>query len=205
VLRSFRELEKFRARAVDGRACGRIRDIYFDDQTWAIRQLVVSIEPRQFGRKEVLVEPRDVFAVCDAEVQLKTSWENLDAAPLATSILPVCKQYASMAFSSPGSSFLARGAAGSDPYLRSAKAVTNYAINLGGKFAGVLANFIFDDLSWEIRYLGIEQRIEHKKLQFHIVPQAVERFTWATQRVLLRELQPVALEPEQVVVPLAAA
>jgi hypothetical protein len=193
-------------RAADGRLCGRIRDIYFDDQTWAIAHLVVSIEPRQFGRKEVLIEPSNIFSFHDPEgpIQLTLTAEELDSAPAANSILPVCKQYASMALSSPGSNFIARAITGSDPHLRSAKAVTNYTINVGCEFTGALANMIFDDGAWQIRYLGIEQVIDRKRLQFHILPQTVERFTWATQRVLLRELQPVALESDPVILPAAA-
>jgi hypothetical protein len=34
-------------------------------------------------------------------------------------------------------------------------------------------------------------------VNFHVLPQSVERFTWATQRVLLRDLQPVELAAEE--------
>ena len=72
-----------------------------------------------------------------------------------------------------------------------------YSINADGAFSGRLEDLIFDDESWEIRYLAIGHVIEGKKLRFHVVPQSVERFTWSTQRVVLRELQPVRLEAGQ--------
>ncbi|MGZ8940274.1 MAG: hypothetical protein ACXW32_13795, partial [Limisphaerales bacterium] len=112
----------------------------------------------------------------------------------ANSVAPVCKQYASFAYASPGGRMFASGVAGKDPHLRSAKAVLNYRINFGEEFSGTLADFILDTEGWQIRYLGIEQIIERKKLRFYILPHAVERFTWARQRVFLKELQPVRLD-----------
>jgi hypothetical protein len=77
--------------------------------------------------------------------------------------------------------------------LRSAKAVFDYQIVVGRQFAGKLVDFVFDDVSFEIRYLAVEQVIERQKVRFHVLPQAVEHFTWATRRVVLRNLQAVEL------------
>jgi len=196
VLRSVRELEKCKVAGAEGGHCGRIKDVYFDDSTWAITHLVLSVEPWQIGQKQVLVTPEQVSSVSfeTGVVQLELGADEVENLPLASSVLPVCKQYASFALSSPGARMVAHGAVGSDPHLRSTKAVMNYRINTGSDFGGTLADLIFDDGSWAIRYLAVEQIIERKKLRFHILPQSVERFTWATQRVFLRELQPVRLE-----------
>jgi hypothetical protein len=83
---------------------------------------------------------------------------------------------------------------------RSARAVLQYQLSVGGEFAGSLSDFLFDDETWETRYFAVEQRIEQKKLHL----QSVERFTWATERVLLRNLQPVKLAAEQRVPAVAA-
>ena len=89
--------------------------------------------------------------------------------------------------------------------------MVNYRIDVAGESGGVLGDFLFDDETWTIRYLRAEQLIERKKLQFHLLPQSVERFTWATERLILRELQPVALELQAAaegaleVMPLSAA
>jgi sporulation protein YlmC with PRC-barrel domain len=196
VLRSVRELEKCKVAGAEGGHCGRIKDVYFDDSTWAITHLVLSVEPWQIGQKQVLVTPEQVSLVSfeTGVIQLELGGDEVGNLPLANSVLPVCKQYASFALSSPGARMFARGLVGSDPHLRSAKAVMNYRINTGSDFGGTLADLIFDDESWALRYLAVEQIIERKKLRFHILPQSVERFTWATQRVFLRELQPVRLE-----------
>lgn len=196
MLRSVRELEKFKVTSAEGSYRGRIKDIYFDDSSWRITNLVLTTEPRQFGQKQLLVEPAKVGWVwgCEGIIQLNLSAMEVESLPLASSVAPVCKQYASFAYASPGGRMFASGVVGTDPHLRSAKAVLNYRVNIGDECGGTLADFILDTEDWQIRYLGIEQIIERKKLRFHILPQAVERFTWARQRVFLRELQPVRLD-----------
>ena len=196
MLRSVRELEKCKVAGAEGGHCGRIKDIYFDDSTWAITHLVLSVEPWQIGQKQVLVKPDQVQTLSfeSGIIHLALGADEIENLPLANSVLPVCKQYASFALASPGARMFARGLVGSDPHLRSAKAVMNFRINTDNDFEGTLADLVFDDESWTIRYLAVEQIIERKKLRFHILPQSVERFTWVTQRVFLRELQPVRLE-----------
>jgi sporulation protein YlmC with PRC-barrel domain len=199
VLRSVRDLEKLRVVASDGVGCGRVKDVYFDDHTWTIKHVVLALEPRRFGHKEVLLRPNQIKFNGIAVLLNVLSVQAL-ALPLASSVLPVCRQYASLALGSPKAGDLVQ----SDPYLRSARAVARYRLNIRGQFAGTLSDFLFDDESWQIRYLAVEQVIEQRKIQFHVLPQSVERFTWATQRVLLRNLQPVELAAEPYVSAVAA-
>jgi len=181
--------------AADGAQVGRIKDVYFDDQTWTIKHLVLSVEPRTFVLKQVLIDPRQVlFSENTGVIRLNIAFSAVQDSPLAASVLPVCHQYAALAYASPGSGQFARGLGASDPHLRSARAVAHYRINAGGEFGGTLADFIFDSAEWLVRYLAVEQIIERRKLLFHVLPQSVERFTWASQRILLRSLQPVLLE-----------
>jgi sporulation protein YlmC with PRC-barrel domain len=195
VLRSVRELEKFKVTGPGGSQCGRIKDIYFDDSSWQVTHLVLSMDRRQFGSKQVLVAPGMTGSIsAEGIIQLNLNAEQLDFLPLASSVAPVCKQYASFAYASPGARMFASGMAETDPHLRSVNAVLNFRVNAAGEVGGTLADFMVDDEGWQIRYLVIEQLIERKKLRFHILPQTVERFTWATQRLSLRELQPVRLD-----------
>jgi sporulation protein YlmC with PRC-barrel domain len=196
VLRSVRELERFRLATADGKHCGRIKDVYFDDQSWTVQHLVVALDPRVHGQKQVLVNPAAIETIRDEDetILLSAHSDELARAPLATSVLPVCKQYASLALSSPGASAFGRALVGSDPHLRSARAVTNYRLMVQGEFAGTLTDLLFAPHDAEIRYLAIEQVIERRRIGFHILPAAVERFTWASQRVLLKYLQPVEIE-----------
>lgn len=199
VLRSVRDLEKLRVVAADGVACGRVRDIYFDDHAWTIQHAILALDPRRFGRKQVLLRP-DQVTLNGMAALLDIPSVDTPMLPLTASVLPVCRQYDSIALGSPR----ARDLAHSNPHLRSARTVAHYQINVGGEFAGTLTDFLFDDESWEIRSLAVEQIIEQKKIQFHILPQSVERFTWATQRVLLRDLEPVELAAERTISAAAA-
>jgi hypothetical protein len=198
VLRSVKELERFKLLTGNGQSVGRIKDIYFDDLSWFIQHIVVGLDPRQYGHKQVLLTPAALenFRDEDETVLLNVDLKDVLHAPAATSVLPVCKQYASLALGSPGASSLARGLASSDPHLRSTRAVAHYRISVNGEFAGTLADLLFDPITFQIRYLGVEQIIDRRKTQFHIQAAAVERFTWATQRVHLKYLQPVLLESD---------
>ena len=178
--------------------CGRIKDIFFDDSTWSITHLVLSIEPRQFGRKQVLLSPEALQKISPETgmIQLNVGASEVETLPLASSVLTVCKQYASFALASPGARYLKKGVLEADPRLRSARSVTGHQVNAAKHAAGTLVDLIFDDVSWQVRYLAVEQLIDGRKIRFHLLPQSVERFTWSTQRVLLRYLQPVRLESE---------
>jgi len=199
VLKSVRDLSKFRVLSAEGALCGRVRDIYFDDQSWVIKYVVFALDPRRFEQKLVLITPDQILALQSEEgfLQLHCTAIEADALPLASSVLPVCKQYASMALSSPGARVFGGSVICADPHLRSAKAVMQYRLNLAGESAGTLADLIFEDGTGEIRFLEVEQVIESRKVQFNILPQSVERFTWATERILLRDLNPVEMAAEQ--------
>lgn len=197
VLRSVRDLENLRVIASDGAPCGRVRDVYFDDQSWALKYLVLALDRRQFGARQVLLTSDQISLSPLNMLSVHLPSDQLYALPLASSVLPVCGQYARMALNSPGAAGFAAKLSGADPHLRSARAVLDYQINVAGQCEGRLTDFLFEHQSWEIRYLAVEHVIENRRIHFHILPQSVERFTWATQRVLLRDLQPVEMAAEQ--------
>ena len=191
-----RQLEGWKVASVEGVCCGRIKDIYFDDGSWAITHALLFLFPGLSGPAEVLARPEHFGRLDEqrAVLHLRLKQTEIAALPTVSSELPVCKQYAALAFSARSPKAAATGMVGSNPRLRTAKAVTQYEINVRGEYGGTLEDLIFDKRSWQIRFLTIKQEIERKKLRFHILPQSVERFTWATQRLILRELQPVCLD-----------
>jgi len=198
-VRSVRELETYKTIVADGSCSGRIKDIYFNDRTWIVTHLLLSLGSSRFARKQVLVPWDEVTRVSskDGFVHFRLSSAELEELPPPNSVMPVCKQYAALALGSPGARLFADKLQASNPNTRTAKAVIGYSIQADGESCGRLDDLIFDEESFEIRYLAIGQLLAGKKLQFHIVPKSVERFTWATQRVILRELQPICLEGGQ--------
>lgn len=179
----------------DGSRCGLVKDVYFDDQNWTIRFVVVALDLRRFGNRQVLLTPEQFEPDFEAgSLHLFIPSSEITDLPLIGTVMPVCMQYATMSLGSPGAS--KRTLAGADPYLRSAKAVLKYRIVASSEFAGNLGDLVFDDQRWAIRYLTLDQIIERRRVRFHILPQSVERFTWATQRMILRDLNPVELASE---------
>jgi hypothetical protein len=194
MLRSVRELENFRVASAEGTRCGLVKDVYFDDRTWAIQYLVLGLDPRQFGAKQVLAVPGQVLECNseDAVLRLTLRASQIGDLPLASSMLPVCKQYASLAFATPASSARRPGAA--NPYLRSARAVNRYQVVAADEPAGALVDLLLDDSDWQVRHLRVEQTIEDRQVSFYVQPQSVERFSFAARRLILRDLLPVELD-----------
>jgi sporulation protein YlmC with PRC-barrel domain len=183
----------------EGSWCGRIKDVYFNDRTWTITHLLLRIGAKRVAQEEVLAGSDQVTRICAQEgaVHFRLNSGAFAELPPSSSVLPVCKQYAALAFGSPGARLLGDQFKSLNPNIRAAKAVVGYSIQARGQSCGRLEDLIFDEESFEIRYLAIGQLEAGKKLRFLIVPQSVERFTWATQRVVLRELQAVCLDGGQ--------
>jgi hypothetical protein len=124
--------------------------------------VVLALEARRFGRKQVLLRP-DQIKFNGIAALLNVFAAETSTLPLAASVLPVVGNMP------PWRSALQERVISfsPDPHLRSARAVAQYQINVGGEFAGTLSDFMFDDGSWEIGTVGVEQVIEQKKVQFH--------------------------------------
>lgn len=193
MLRAVKELEHFKLLSSEGDFCGRVRDIYFDDHSWRVTHLVAALSPREHGRKQVLLSPASLAAVTDENqsISLRLSASEIAGAPSASSVLPVCKQYGSLAFSSPGVGAPVR----CDPHLRSARAVMICELSLNGEPAGKVTDLLLDLAAAEVRYLAGEQWIDGRRVLFHLLPADVTRISWASQSVHLKALQPVLLEP----------
>ena len=191
----------------EGSCCGRIKDVYFNDRTWTITHLLLRIGANRVAQQEVLAGSDQVARICAQEgaVHFRLNSGSFTELPPSSSMLPVCKQYAALALGSRGARLIGDQFKSLNPNVRTAKAVIGYSIQANGQCCGRLEDLIFDEKSFEIRYLAIGQLVAGKKLRFHIVPQSVERFTWATQRVVLRELQAVCLDAGQKEATISAA
>jgi hypothetical protein len=202
MLRSLKELENVRVILADGQPCGRVKDIYFDDHSWKIRFIKVSLDPARFGHKQVLLVPNQIFSSSAEYCELNLSAAELAECPLDSSFLPVCRQYAVLNAGSPGSVTVRRKLTESDPHLRSAKALSTYTVHFSGELIGILNEFFWNE-AWIIRYAGIHglELAERKRLSFHILTQSIQTISWSTQRVLLHELNPVAIEPSTSIIP----
>jgi uncharacterized protein YrrD len=176
--------------ATDGRI-GHVIEVYFDDQAWAIRYLVVDTGTWLSGR-EVLISPyavqQPIGLVKNLDVTL--TCKQVEDSPHIDTHQPISRRhereyldyYAYPAYWG-GDALWAMSAMplvppalqapletqeerarldadvpAEDVHLRSSANVTGYDIQASDDSIGHVADFVFDDESWAIRYLVIDTR-----------------------------------------------
>ena len=127
--------------ATDGEI-GTVEDFYFDDQTWAVKYLVVRTGGWLSGRK-VLVSPTVVTGnTWDLGLlPVSITKEQVRDSPDVNTDKPVSGQ---------------REAAKEGFHVRSAQQVGGYHIRANDGDIGHVADFIFDDQCWQISHLLID-------------------------------------------------
>jgi uncharacterized protein YrrD len=125
--------------ATDGEI-GTVEDFYFDDQTWAVKYLVVKTDGWLSGRK-VLISPTVVIGNTWAlgRFPVSITKDQVRDSPDINTDKPVSRQHASEDF-----------------HLRSAQQVGGYHIHANDGDIGHVADFIFDDQCWQISHLLID-------------------------------------------------
>jgi hypothetical protein len=207
-----KHLKDFAIRATDGEL-GTIDDIYFDDETWAIRYLIVDTGGWLGGRR-VLISPISV---------VHTDWEakRLDVAltkrqvehsPEIDTHKPVSRQHEAGYFgyygypyywggpylwgaaaypaglaTPPTASTEAMAARirreSTDSHLRSGEAVTGYNIEAADGEIGHVDGFVVDDEAWAIRYIEVATRNWWPGKKVLVSPAWLERVSWTTSKV----------------------
>jgi sporulation protein YlmC with PRC-barrel domain len=171
--------------ATDGEI-GKVKDFYFDDETWTIRYLVVTTGEWMSGRK-VLISPlalvQHSWASGIFRVNLNT--EQVRNSPDIDTDKPVSRQQeGALADYYPwapywGTGFYQGGVWGiisptpsfdlstirgqetktsstEDQHLRSCKEVTGYRIHTADGDFGRVNDFVMDDKTWQISYLVVD-------------------------------------------------
>ena len=164
-----REVYGWSIEAVDG-AIGHVADVYFDDHRWTVRHLVVVSGHRPLGRK-VVISPSWVRGVDVVGRRLRTGLTRRQVAlgPDIDVARPVSRQHelelshyygfpsyavtvgASVALTAPVLAGAAR--TGSDPHLRSARAITGYYVHALDADVGHADDLLVDSASWAVRHL----------------------------------------------------
>jgi hypothetical protein len=207
-----KHLKDFAIRATDG-DLGTVDDLYFDDETWAIRYLVVDTGG-WLGGRQVLISP---FSITH------TDWEakRLDVAltkkqvadsPAIDTQQPVSRQHEAAylgyygypyywggpymwgpAFYPAGLAISGDFYAGAmadriqsespDSHLRSSDAVTGYNIEATDGEIGHVDGFVVDDETWAIRYLEVATRNWWPGKKVLVSPSWIERVSWTDSAV----------------------
>jgi sporulation protein YlmC with PRC-barrel domain len=171
MFRSIKELTGYAIHAADGNI-GRVHDFYFDDQTWAIRYLVVDTGGWLSSRK-VLVAPvaLDVPKWESKTLPVRLTKEQVEKSPSIDLDKPVSRQmeeelYAYYGWRPYWRDARARAAVrvieksvkdeSSQLSLRSVDEVIGYDIQASDGEIGHAADLIIDDEAWIIRYIVVD-------------------------------------------------
>jgi hypothetical protein len=208
MLRSLRDLQGYTLIAKDG-DMGKIHDLFFEDDSWLVRYLVVDTGHWLPGRKVLLLPGVLENPDWAAHSLLATlTKEQVRNSPDVTADLPVSRQkelelyrhygwppYWVPAGTGPWTVFLPppqsldeppdeeRKPKG-DPHLRSVKEVMGYHLQASDGSIGHVADFIADVAPWVIRYLVVDTRNWLPGRKVLIPPQwLVQDIDWAARRV----------------------
>ncbi|MBK5283850.1 MAG: PRC-barrel domain-containing protein [Bacteroidia bacterium] len=210
--RSIKSLIGFTIGATDGEI-GKVKEFYFDDETWTIRYLIVETGSWLFGRK-VLISPmalltpdwkKNIFPINLSMEQIKNS-------PAIDTEKPVSRQqelelYAYYPWGSYwGSGFYAGGMRPpvsmynvllkeddnevikepqGDQHLRSSDQVTGYNIKASDGEIGNVEDFLIDDSNWKIDFLVIDAGNWFHGKTVLISPKWIKEIKWETSEVIV--------------------
>jgi len=214
MIRSANNLIGYKLGALDGEF-GKVRDFYFDDQSWTIRYLVADTGGWLAGL-QVLISPFAVKSIVDSikHINVSLTAEQIAKSPPIDSDKPVSRQFElkyhqhfgwpmywyGPALWGPGPFPVFQGSIPDDsqpepessgnPHLRSIGEVLGYHIRARDHEIGHVHDFLIDDENWSIRYLVVDTRNWWPGKKVLLSPQWIERVSWQEAMVhvdLLRE------------------
>jgi hypothetical protein len=191
MLQSIKRLYETKLEASDG-DIGRVKDFYFDDQTWAVRYVIADTGSWLTGR-QVLISPHAFRRLLSAEkaLRVKLTRKQIEDSPSIASHKSVSRQYeeeyhryygwpnywegngfpilelspaAQPAAPSPANIPKPKSA---DAHLRSTQAVNGYQVQASDGLIGHVCDFRMDGQSWAIRELTVKigHRFSGKEVQ----------------------------------------
>jgi hypothetical protein len=212
MLTNATHLEGLVIHATDGEL-GTVDQLYFDDETWAIRYLTVETGG-WLGGRQVLISP---FSVVHTDWQAKRldvalTKKQVENSPDIDTHRPVSRQHEAAYlgyygyhyyWSGPylwGPAFYPAGIAipptasteavadrvrreSTDSHLRSTEAVTEYYIEAADGEIGHVDGFVVDDEAWAIRYIEVATRNWWPGKKVLVSPGWIERVSWEESKV----------------------
>jgi hypothetical protein len=197
--------------ATDG-PLGTVDQVYFEDETWAIRYLTVDTD--WLGDRKVLISPFSVTGVNwpARRLDVALTKREVESSPSIDTERPVSRQYETKYLGyygyplywggpltwGPGSyphgftnriptpkEELAEDVRRSsmDSHLRSTKAVSGYHIEAEDGEIGHVAGFLMDDEAWTIRYLEVATRNWWPGKKVLISPEWIQKVSWVDSKV----------------------
>jgi hypothetical protein len=197
--------------AIDG-PLGTVDQVYFDDETWAIRYLTVNTD--WLGDRKVLISPFSFIGMDwpARRLDVALTKKQVENSPSIDTQRPVSRQYETEYLGyygyplywggpsmwGPGSyplgltnripapkEVLAEKVrqASMDSHLRSTTAVTGYHIEAEDGEIGHVAGFVMDDETWAIRYIEVATRNWWPGKKVLVSPAWIQKVSWAESNV----------------------
>jgi len=188
---------------------GTITDVWFDDERWTVRYLVVRTGGWLMGR-DVLLSPTVIRGLNPAREQIVVdlSREQVEKSPPVDSEQPVSRHYETQLHHYYGwtpywvvGSFGALGSMGagavppveppetarapSDPHLRSSSEVRGYGMHARDGEIGELVDFVIHEEDWTIRYLVADTRKWLPGRKVLLAPTWVQSIRWSDQEIAI--------------------
>ncbi len=212
MLHRIKSLHGLSIGATDG-DIGRIEDVYFDDQRWAVRYLIADTGG-WLGGRQVLISPFSVTGIgWDSKtVRVRLRRQQVQDSPGIDTDMPVSRRseadfrryygypdywggpllwgataYPFFDLGAPVPPIEAErereAAQASDQHLLSASEVAGYGIQASDDSIGHLDDLLFEAESWAVRYIVVDTRNWWPGRRVVIPPQWIERMDWPEHQV----------------------
>ena len=145
------QLNEFSLLATDG-SIGHVKDLYIDDESWAVRYLVVETG-NWFTRHRVLIPTAGLGSIDSTAkvIQVSITRDQVQRSPDVDCDMPVSRQHETDLSGYYGfPSYLEGEKRPSDPHLRSAAALTGYAVRSDHDEIGHVKQFLMDEDGWRV-------------------------------------------------------
>ena len=201
------EVDGFVLCAQDGEV-GHVTDLYFDDEQWTVRYLVIGTGPWFFGRR-VLISPNAVSGIDwdERKVRVTLTMQQVRESPDIDTDRPISREQESEyhlyynfppywggvalwgRYAQPGGELSDEDLAehertkqeekGKENHLRSAREVRGYRVMAIDGEVGHVDDFLMDPTTWAIRYLAVNTGSWLKKHEVVITRKLVDQVVWA--------------------------
>lgn len=208
-LRRTKDLDGYTIGAIDT-DIGSVCDFYFDDHLWTIRYIVVATGIIFSGRK-VLISPLALQrpALSPLHIYVNLTREQVQNSPSIELHKPISRQREAehhrhfgwpyywegsdvwgswptpqeLAHAPRSGSKTAMKDLSSDPHLRSTHEVRGYHMEATDGEIGHLEDFLFDDETWEIRYVIVDTKNWWPGKKVLLRPQWIKSVNWSKREI----------------------
>ena len=208
--RRVRDIAALTLSAIDGQM-GSISELYFDDQNWKVRYLIINTGGWLTGRN-VLIAPIAVEDIDDAagSIRINLRKEQIEQAPPIEKAKPISRQYEEAYYEhfrwapywQSGTTALGTPIPYPEPppmnvdepafsespeksHLRSSAEVTGYRINAQDGEIGHIEDLVVDDEDWIVRYVEVDTRNWLPGKKVLVQTGRIKQIDWQSQSVTM--------------------